>query len=116
MIDPARDKGARVDRRLRSDRILSVGAVRADGRPRAVPVWFWWDGAAIPIFTEGDSQPARNPFAHPNLILVLDNTKFGCGSDRRGDDGTAVAAVGRRRSSHLLGEIRRRHRRPRYHR
>ncbi len=75
MIDLASDKGAHVDRRLRADQIVWVGTVRADGRPHAVPVWFWWDGDAILIFTKADSQKARNLSQNPNVVLALDDTK-----------------------------------------
>ncbi len=77
MIDLASDKGAHVDRRLRADQIVWVGTVRADGRPHAVPVWFWWDGDAILIFTKADSQKARNLGQNPNVVLALDDTKGG---------------------------------------
>ena len=77
MIDLASDNAAHVDQRLRTDRILWVGTVRADGRPHAVPVWFWWNGEAVLIFTQQDSQKARNLRANPNVVLALDDTNGG---------------------------------------
>ena len=77
MIDLASEQGALVDWRLPADQIVWVGTVRADGRPHAVPVWFWWDGEAVLIFTQPDNQKARNLRQNPSVVLALDDTKGG---------------------------------------
>lgn len=76
MVDLSSEKGAHVADRLRTDQIVWLGTVRADGRPHLVPVWFLWDGEAVLIFSKTD-QKVRNLRNNPNVVLALDDTKGG---------------------------------------
>lgn len=40
MLDLDSPAGAKADRRLRSEQILWLTTVRADGQPQSSPVWF----------------------------------------------------------------------------
>jgi PPOX class probable F420-dependent enzyme len=50
-------------------REIWVATAGADGRPDAVPVWFWWDGRQIYFTTKATSRKARNLTLHPDVVL-----------------------------------------------
>jgi hypothetical protein len=49
-----------VDVTLQASRSIWVSTTRPDGRPHAVPVWFWWDGRDVFFITQRSTQKARN--------------------------------------------------------
>ena len=52
--------GSRVADRLQNEHIIWLTTVRRDGTPQPTPVWFWWDGEHITIFSKPDQQKLRN--------------------------------------------------------
>jgi nitroimidazol reductase NimA-like FMN-containing flavoprotein (pyridoxamine 5'-phosphate oxidase superfamily) len=64
-----------VDDRLRAGRSIWLASTRPDGRPHAMPVWFWWDGDADPprcyFQTARPTQKARNLAAQAAVVLHL---------------------------------------------
>jgi PPOX class probable F420-dependent enzyme len=66
--------GARADQRLRSEQILWLTTVRADGQPQASPVWFLWDGTTLLVFSRPDAQKLRNLAANPRVAVHLEST------------------------------------------
>lgn len=77
MSELSSEKQAHVEQRLRSDNIIWLGTVRADGRPHLVAVWFLWDGERIVILSQPKTQKIRNLSQNPQVILALDNTREG---------------------------------------
>ena len=77
MLDLSQSKHAHIDQRLRSDIIIWLTTVRADGRPHSVAVWFLWDGEQFLIFSRPKNQKIRNLRTNPNVVLALDNTANG---------------------------------------
>ena len=77
MPDPAARPDARIDARLRADLIAWLATVRPDGRPHNVPVWFWWDGETVLIFSEPATQKVRNLRRSPHVVLALDTADQG---------------------------------------
>ena len=73
MSDERRTRGhipwRNVDVRLRALREIWVATAAPGGRPDAVPVWFWWDGAAVWFTTKADSRKARNIAGQPEVVL-----------------------------------------------
>jgi PPOX class probable F420-dependent enzyme len=71
--DDARTRGfipwENVARRLQSLREIWVATASADGRPDAVPVWFWWNGSSFYFTTKSESRKARNLRANPAVVL-----------------------------------------------
>jgi len=63
--------------RLDGDQIVWLTSTRRDGRPHAVPVWFDWDGRAVTIFTEPDTQKVRKIRHDGRVLLTLDDTNGG---------------------------------------
>ena len=88
MLDLDSPAGARADRRLRTEQILWLTTVRADGQPQASPVWFVWDGETLLIFSQPDAQKLRNLAANPRVAVHVDTDE--AGEDVVTIDGTAA--------------------------
>jgi PPOX class probable F420-dependent enzyme len=58
-----------VDRRLRSMREIWIATASPEGRPDAVPVWFWWDGEAAYFTCKAGTVKPRNIAHEPNVVL-----------------------------------------------
>jgi PPOX class probable F420-dependent enzyme len=85
-LDPP--AGGRADQRLRSEQILWLVTVRADGQPQASPVWFLWDGTTILVFSQPGAQKLRNLAVNPRVAVHLDSD--GIGGDVVTIDATAA--------------------------
>ena len=77
MLDLTNAKDAHVDKRLRKEPIIWLSTVRPDGRPHLVPVWFFWDGKTILIFSQPGAQKLRNLRHNPDVMLALEASKQG---------------------------------------
>jgi PPOX class probable F420-dependent enzyme len=77
MLDLTKTQDAHIDQRLRSDVMIWLNSVRADGRPHSAAVWFLWDGSAFLIFSQPNTQKIRNLRQNTNVLLALDDTKNG---------------------------------------
>ncbi len=77
MLDLTDSKGAHIDARLRDEPIIWLSSVRPDGRPHLVPIWFWWDGAAILMFSKPAAQKVRNLRHNPQVVLALNSADEG---------------------------------------
>jgi PPOX class probable F420-dependent enzyme len=62
---------ARIERFLELEPIVWLSTVRPDGTPHIVPIWFWWDGEALLVFSKPDAQKVRNLRARPSAMLAL---------------------------------------------
>ena len=60
---------ARVRRFLEKEPVVWLSTVRPDGAPHIVPIWFWWDGEAVLVFSKPEAQKVRNMRAHPAVML-----------------------------------------------
>jgi PPOX class probable F420-dependent enzyme len=72
LLDLSNPKDTHVDERLRKEPIIWLSTVRADGRPHLVPVWFFWDGEMITIYSQPDNQKMRNLQRNANVALALE--------------------------------------------
>jgi PPOX class probable F420-dependent enzyme len=63
--------GARIRRFLEEEPIVWLSTVRPNGRPHLVPIWFWWDGEALLIFSKPNAQKIRNLRFCPDVMLAL---------------------------------------------
>ena len=61
----------RIHRFLETEPVVWVSTVRPDGTPHLVPIWFWWDGEAMLVFSKPDAQKVRNLRANPSVMLAL---------------------------------------------
>jgi PPOX class probable F420-dependent enzyme len=62
--------------RLKRDLVIWLATVGRDGRPHAVPVWFWWDGKSFLIYAV-PGQKVRDIQANPNVELHLNTDPVG---------------------------------------
>jgi PPOX class probable F420-dependent enzyme len=77
VIDPNTEKGARADARLRSDLVAWLITVAGDGSPVPTPVWFWWDGATILVYSEREKPKLRHIAASPRVGFALRTDELG---------------------------------------
>jgi PPOX class probable F420-dependent enzyme len=71
--------------RLKKDHVIWFVTATRDGRPRAVPVWFWWDGRSFLIYSVS-GQKVRDVKANQHVALHLD-------TDPEGDDVIRIDAI-----------------------
>ncbi len=76
-IDLTTDFGKRVERRLREDTIIWLTTVRRDGTPQPTPVWFFWEGETILMYSQPNQQKERNIAHSPRVSLNFDGDGHG---------------------------------------
>jgi PPOX class probable F420-dependent enzyme len=83
------DDGDRIhaNRRLGEDLIIWLTTVSPEGQPQTSPVWFWWDGENVLLFSMPRSPKVGNIRANPRVSLNLDGN--GQGGDIVSIEGTA---------------------------
>ena len=77
--------GKHVQSRLKKDLAIWLATVGSDGRPHAVPVWFWWDGDSFLIYSL-PGQKVRDIEGNPRVALHLN-------TDPEGEDVIRVDAT-----------------------
>jgi PPOX class probable F420-dependent enzyme len=70
-MDTTSFAAARIRGFLEREPIVWLSTVRPDGAPHLVPIWFWWDGEGILVFSKPDAQKVRNLRANPSVMLAL---------------------------------------------
>ena len=78
-IDLTTDFGAQVERRLKMEEIVWLTTVRPSGVPEPSPVWFYWDGSTILIY----SMPGKTKLASigANSPVALNFNSSASGGD-----------------------------------
>lgn len=71
MLDLKPDFAARVKKRLQEEDIIWFTTVSPRGIPSSNPVWFYWDGVTIVVFSQPASYRVRNIGSNPNVSLHL---------------------------------------------
>ena len=77
MLDLSQSKNAHIDQRLRTETMIWLSSVKPNGDPHMVPVWFLWDGNAVLIFSQPNTQKMRNLQGNPHVMLALDTADDG---------------------------------------
>ena len=62
---------ARILRFLEREPVVWLSTVRPDGGPHLVPIWFWWDGESLLVFSKPHAQKVRNLRERPSVMLAL---------------------------------------------
>jgi len=60
-----------IDKRLREEEIIWFTTVSPKGVPTPNPVWFYWDGEFIVVYSEPSSFRVRNIKNNPHVALTL---------------------------------------------
>jgi PPOX class probable F420-dependent enzyme len=76
-IDTNTEFGQRVERRLRDETVVWLTTVRPNGTPEPSPVWFYWDGATLLIYSRPNQQKLRDIARDPNVSLNFDSNGHG---------------------------------------
>jgi PPOX class probable F420-dependent enzyme len=61
----------RIDRLLRTEQVVWLSSVNADGTPHLVPIWFSWDGEELLIASKPNARKVVNLRANPSVMLAL---------------------------------------------
>jgi PPOX class probable F420-dependent enzyme len=69
MIDLTTEFGKQVERRLQAEDVIWLTTVTPQGAPQPNPVWFYWDGKTIIIYSQPDSFRIRNIENNPRVAL-----------------------------------------------
>ena len=77
VIDPSTEKGARVAARLTDEIVAWLVTVAPDGTPVPTPVWFWWDGETLLVYSQPDKPKLRNIGANPRIAVALRTDEVG---------------------------------------
>jgi len=77
LLDLSNPKDAHIDERLRAEPVIWLATTRPDGRPHLVPVWFFWDGETITIYSQPNNRKMRNLQHNPNVSLALNTADDG---------------------------------------
>jgi PPOX class probable F420-dependent enzyme len=77
IIDPETEKGARVDARLRDELVAWLVTVSPDGTPVPTPVWYWWDGSTILVYSQPGTPKLRHIAANPRVALAMRTDEHG---------------------------------------
>jgi PPOX class probable F420-dependent enzyme len=56
---------------LRSESVIWLSSVAADGTPHLVPIWFSWDGEAVLIASKPHAKKVANLRANSSVMLAL---------------------------------------------
>ncbi len=71
LIDPENESAVRVDARLRNDLVAWLITVAPDGTPMPTPVWFWWDGATMLVYSQPGKPKLRNIATNARVAVAL---------------------------------------------
>lgn len=69
MIDPTTEFGARVEKRLLEEQVIWLTTVSPSGIPQPNPVWFYWDGDTVLIYSQPDAYKIKNLINNPKVSL-----------------------------------------------
>jgi PPOX class probable F420-dependent enzyme len=77
MLDLTTVRDRNIDRRLREDPIVWLSTVTPDGKPHTLPIWFWWDGETLLMFSQPKTGKVRNLRANPVVTIALETRDEG---------------------------------------
>ncbi len=87
MIDFSSEFGIRVNKRLIEEDVIWLTTVSPNGNPSPNPVWFFWDGKTITVYSRPGSYRVRNIKKNPKVSLNMD------GADALGNNVMIVNGV-----------------------
>lgn len=76
-IDTSTDSGARAMRHLQHDQIVWLTTVGNDLTPQPSPVWSYWDGETVVIYSQPNAPKVRNIRDRPRVSLSFNSTPTG---------------------------------------
>src|SRR4051794_14229422 len=76
-IDSSSEFGARVLRRLNEESPAWLTTIGADGTPPPRPIWFYWDGESILIYSQPNTFKLRHIETNPKASFNFDGDGHG---------------------------------------
>ena len=76
-IDTSTDFGQRVTGHLENDQVIWITTVNPDQTPQPSPVWFFWDGETLLIYSQPGTPKLRNIGQRPRVSLNFHSTATG---------------------------------------
>jgi len=83
MIDFSTKLGRRVAKQLKAEQVIWLTTVGPGNTPQPRPVWFWWDGTSVLIYSKPKAHKLRHIRRYPNVSLNFN-------SDAEGSEITGV--------------------------
>ena len=77
MLDLNSEFGQRASRRLMQETIVWLLTVDRHGAPQPRPVWFYWDGASVLVFSRPDAAKIDHIRRNPQVALHFDGDGMG---------------------------------------
>lgn len=77
VFDPSTPAGGRALGRLADELIIWMTTVSPAGQPQPAPVWFWWDGSQVLVYSGTGGVRLRNLAVNPQVALHLDGNGTG---------------------------------------
>jgi len=68
-IDFSTEFGRRVARKLKTEQVIWLTTVGPGNTPQPRPVWFWWDGTSVLIYSKPKAHKLRHIRRYPNVSL-----------------------------------------------
>ena len=69
MFDFSTEFGQRALRQLQSEPVIWFTTVGRDGTPQPRPVWFYWDGTSLLIYSQPDTHKVRHLSQSPKVSV-----------------------------------------------
>jgi len=69
MIDFTTELGVRAAKRLKDEYVVWLTTVSPAGAPQPNPVWFYWDGKALVMYSQPSALKVRNIAHNPNVSV-----------------------------------------------
>lgn len=79
LLDMTVPKARRAHERLSRELIVWLVTVGEDLQPHASPVWFWWDGHSVLIYSRPNKPKLANIQERPKVVVHLDGDGQGAG-------------------------------------
>jgi len=77
MIDFTTKLGSHAAKRFQQDYIIWLTTTSADGTPQPNPVWFYWDGEKILVYSQPTSRKLVNIRRNPRVSLNFQGNEEG---------------------------------------
>ena len=69
MVDFTTELGVRAAKRLKDEYVVWLTTVSPAGVPQPNPVWFYWDGKALVMYSQPSALKVRNIAHNPNVSV-----------------------------------------------
>jgi PPOX class probable F420-dependent enzyme len=72
MIDLSSELGIRASKRLEQEQVIWLTTVASDGTPQPNPVWFYWDGGSVLVYTTPEAAKLKHIARNGRVALSFE--------------------------------------------